>query len=394
MHRSLGIVLFASFAVLATGCPAPKTTTAPPPRGKSYDEYLKSGTKGPGKRPADTNDRNSMSLHAIDIGQGSATLLEFPCGAVLVDTGGEKNDKFDGVRSLINYLDTFFARRKDLNKTLDLLVITHPHIDHTRGLEAVLKAYTVRNVIDNGTHRDDLGGKPQIALHKWIAKQGKNVGHRDIRAADVDGKTGMTGPIIDPIHGCGRSAIDPSITALWGAETRELSSYGENPNLHSLALRIEFGKSSVLLTGDLEYAGISRMEKATSAQLLDADVYIVGHHGSKNATTGYLMKAMSPKIAVISMSPYERRQDWTARRFGHPHEKAVKHLVHHQYGVSGKRKPIDVMIGVRGAWKDEKREIFRKYRMEKAVYATGWDGHVVVKLNKNGWIDVTTKGQP
>lgn len=381
--------LLVSVVTLTAACPAAKKSTTPPPAGKSYDEYLRDGKKPP-TRPADTNERNSMRLHAIDIGQGTATLLEFPCGAMLVDTGGESNAKFDSRRALRDYLDKFFARRKDLDRTLDLLVVTHPHIDHTRSIDMVLRNYTVRNVIDNGNRHDNLGGRPQIAMHEWIAKQGKNVGHRDIRAADIDGKTGITGPVIDPISGCGRSAVDPQITALWGAETRDLASYGENPNLHSIALRVDFGKASILITGDLEYAGISRMSKATSRELLDVDVYMVGHHGSKNATTRYLMEAMTPKIAVISMSPYERRMPWTARRFGHPHQKAVKHLIHYRYGVSWSRKPIDVMIGVRGAWKDEKKEIFRKLHLTRAVYATGWDGNVVLQLFKNGWIEVKT----
>jgi len=390
MQRGLTISLFVSIALVASACPAPKTATTPPPRGKSYDDYLKSGTKGARKKPANTNAKNALWVHSIDIGQGAATLLEFPCGAVLVDTGGEKNKTFDGVKALISYLDTFFARRTDLRKTIDLLAITHPHIDHTRGLQAVLQAYTIRNVIDNGSHRDDLGGRPQIAMHEWIAKKGQDVGHKDIRAADINPKTGMTDSIIDPIHGCGRSPVDPVITAVWGSESRELDSYGKNPNLHSVALRVEFGKSSVLITGDLEYAGISRLVKHTNPKLLDVDVYLVGHHGSKNATTSYLMKAMSPQVAVVSMSPYERREAWTARRFGHPHQKAVGHLLHQEYGVSGKRAAMDVMIGVKGAWKEEKREVFRKQRLDKAVYATGWDGHVVVKMNANGWIEVET----
>jgi competence protein ComEC len=84
-----------------------------------------------------------MTFHFIDIGQGDATLLEFPCGAALIDTGGELNELFDSNKALLAYLDAFFARRKDLGGTLDLLLITHPHIDHNRSALAVLERYTV-----------------------------------------------------------------------------------------------------------------------------------------------------------------------------------------------------------------------------------------------------------
>src|SRR5438552_4155815 len=53
----------------------------------------------------------TMRAHFIDVGQGAATLLEFPCAAVLIDTGGEANGEFDSTDSLLDYLDDFFARR-------------------------------------------------------------------------------------------------------------------------------------------------------------------------------------------------------------------------------------------------------------------------------------------
>src|SRR5689334_6468890 len=56
-----------------------------------------------------------MYLHVINVGQGSAMLVEFPCGVMLVDTGGESNELFQSTGALMNYLDDFFTRRTDLN---------------------------------------------------------------------------------------------------------------------------------------------------------------------------------------------------------------------------------------------------------------------------------------
>ena len=68
----------------------------------------------------------SMFAHYINVGQANATLLEFPCGAVLIDAGDQDAKT---KQHLKDYLTAFFARRTDLNNTLDLVIITHDHGD-------------------------------------------------------------------------------------------------------------------------------------------------------------------------------------------------------------------------------------------------------------------------
>ena len=63
-----------------------------------------------------------MRVHFIDVGQGDATLFEFPCGAVLVDTGGESNNEFNSKEALLFYLDEYFNRRADLSDQLTSLI--------------------------------------------------------------------------------------------------------------------------------------------------------------------------------------------------------------------------------------------------------------------------------
>jgi beta-lactamase superfamily II metal-dependent hydrolase len=89
----------------------------------------------------------SMTAHFIDIGQGESVLLEFPCGAMLIDA-----DAQDAAArtSLIAYLNKFFARRTDLHKTINTILITHDHIDHDFGLRAVVENFTVEHYVDNG----------------------------------------------------------------------------------------------------------------------------------------------------------------------------------------------------------------------------------------------------
>lgn len=398
-------VLCLGLVAAVSGCPGgPPPDATPPPRGKSYDEYLAGGDKRP-TRPADTDDADAMTVHLIDIGQGLSVLLEFPCGAALIDTGGEQNRAWDGVGALGLYLDQFFARRTDLDRTLDVLFITHPHLDHTRGIETVLRQYKVQNVVDNGMRNEwitfdgerveDQGGRQQIALQAWARARPDEVGYRAIRTEDIPAR-GLSDGVIDPIHGCGRSTTDPQIRVLWGQVGAERDTFGENPNNHSVAVRVDYGASSVFIPGDLEEIGTSRLEKkyGSGTDILDVDIYVAGHHGSKNATTRYMMENMSPKVALVSASPYEREEDWTARKFGHPHEKAMGHMLHDRYGVAWSRpEPIDVMIGLKGAWKDERKEVFERRRISKAVYCTCWDGTVRVRANANGWLDIEAAGR-
>jgi beta-lactamase superfamily II metal-dependent hydrolase len=91
-----------------------------------------------------------MRAHFIDVGQGDATLLEFPCGAILVDTGTEVNEDFDGVAALQAYLEAFFANRTDLHGRLTGLILTHAHIDHVNGVDMVLERFKPANVVTNG----------------------------------------------------------------------------------------------------------------------------------------------------------------------------------------------------------------------------------------------------
>lgn len=334
-----------------------------------------------------------MSLHFIDVGQGDATLIEFPCGVVIVDTGGESNEAFDGAKAFRDYVDGFFAARPDRPRRIDALVITHPHIDHTRSVEWLLENYEVANVVHNGqVVADDPGSPPQEAMVAY-AESKPEVGALRVMAADVPAPEGLSSEVLDPVGACDAAATDPKITALWGRVIDTDQTYGENPNDHSVVLRVDYGDSSILFTGDLQMMGLARMSDhfAANPGIFDVDIYQVGHHGSHNATKDYFVDLMSPELAVVSMGPYERDLDWTARRYGHPHRRAMGPLLRSPGGVRLAREPaVDVMLGVRGAWEETPSE-FEPRHIEAGIYATGWDGTVVIDAYANGWLDVHTE---
>lgn len=328
----------------------------------------------------------TMRAHFLDVGQGSAAILESECAAVLIDTGGELNNEFDSTQALIDQIEDFFFGRPHLDRTFQLFVLTHPHIDHTRGVNAVLEKYKVLNAVTNG--QEASSGKPgQKALHRKVALSeqsgGTAIGFEPIRVADLP-STGLSNEIVNPIT-CG--STNPKITALWGtSDTSDWSTTdAKNQNNHSVVLRVDFGNSSMLLTGDLEQRGIAGLlAKYKDTGLLDVDVYLVGHHGAANATTDALLRAVTPKIAVISMGVPDRMTSWTAWAYGHPRKVIVQQLLGKVSEARPARK-VSVATGVR---------TFEQMSVSKAIFATGWDGTIVLEADSSGgWSLVSDQPQ-
>ncbi len=329
----------------------------------------------------------SMSVHLLDVGQGAATLIELPCGAMLVDTGGELNESFDSVPALQAQLDAFFARRTDLERTIGLLVITHPHIDHVRGIPAVLSHFRVENVVDNGKPFDELVRTEMGALRSYVDDHSKGeapVGYRGVKTTDIVKKNGFTDGVVDPFV-CER--FDPVVRVLsggwdidpgWGTDN-----YGhllfDDPNNHSVVVRVDAGNASLLITGDLEKIAIAGlMKRYRDTRWLDVDVYEAGHHGSANGTTRELLAVTTPLVALISAGPASRQRSWTAWSYGHPRAGVVELL---QEGVGQRRAEVEVAVGT-----GMKRFVNRA--VDRAIFSTGWDGNVVVDMAIDGTVAV------
>ncbi len=311
----------------------------------------------------------TMTVHFIDVGQADATLLEFPCGAILIDAGSQSK-WYTG--RLVSYLRKFFERRDDLEGTLDVVFITHPHDDHNRALQRIMDEFQVDRYIDNGWTQG-RGARPA----RWVRKQIEK-GNLDTELTEItddqitalNHRNGLTNGEIDPIR-C--EACDPRIRIL---SSRQLDNPGwpygafSNPNNHSIAIRVDFGNSSFLFTGDLQDPAIETMvEWYGDTEELDVDVYQVGHHGAENGTTQSLLEAMTPEMAVISCGKASSRGNRTAHTFGHPRKTTVILLENH---VNGVRAPSRVKVAT-GVKKFESRTI------AKEIYATGWDGTVRIQ---------------
>lgn len=362
------LVLISCLAFFLAGCEAPRKRVRP----ESAATKANIGLPPPNAPPP-----ARMRVHVIDVGQGSATLFEFPCAAVLIDTGGESSSQFEPEKALLAYLEGFFARRTDLNRTLATVFITHPHIDHTRGLPAVLKKFTVQHLVTNGQPRGidglvfESGGENQENAEKEFAKKGAL---RTVGRADIEGSEGITDAHIDAVA-C--EGVDPSIRVFWGGLKHNHEGWEPkvfaNANNHSVVVKLAIGEHAVLVTGDLEVEAIGALLNAAGTAL-NSDVLVVGHHGSYNGTTMSLVKTVSPCMAVISMGSATRQEDWTAWAYGHPRKAAVQ-TVSSSLGCS--RPPRDVQVAT-----GQRR--FEGFTLTTALYGTGWEGSVVLEESERG----------
>lgn len=311
-----------------------------------------------------------MKAHFINVGQGQSVLLEFQTAAVLVDAGGEP-DQADRDH-LVGYLDTFFAGRPDLDRTLYSVIVTHPHIDHTRYLMEVMRGYRVRNLVDGGRVETSQGAAPVLEARRWGAE------HDVLYNIVPDARVTTSGYQTYRLRVLRESPSDVDIRFVNGAAGCR------NENNNSVAVLVRYREASFLIPGDAESHGdagcvpaIPRMLSRFTRGQLDVDVYVAGHHGSHNGTTTNLMTAMSPQISIISAGHHTTHTPpmFNPFAFGHPREAAVAMI---ETGTTGTRTPVTVytMDGVQRLHPDR--------RMEKAVYCTCWDGDVVVEVDATG----------
>lgn len=325
-----------------------------------------------------------MTAHFIDIGQGESVLLEFSCGAMLIDAGAQ--DAATRAR-LVAYLTQFFARRTDLHKTLNTILITHDHIDHEFGLRAVVENFTVQHYVDNGLVAGAGAPNPNW-LRSEVSSGHRHIDIEEIPDSDIEAvadKSGFTDAAIDSIH-CG--SMSPQIHVLQGHVTTNpgwsTDDYG-NLNNHSLVTRVDFNGASMLFMGDLEEAGIAVLLNyytGAARQILDADVLQVGHHGSDNATTQELLDAVTPSVAVINVGKWnwgKPNTPFTTFLYGHPKQSTLDLL---QASITRTRKPSKSVMAA------ESSKHFHSTTVTKAIYATGWDGTVRVVVKGKGDITV------
>lgn len=266
-HKTAALFSALIFLFFTAGCQAEH---APASSGQSTFSGRNSSS------PENKDISGKLSVHFIDVGQGDSTLITWGENAMLIDAGD--NDKGTALQS--------YLLSQDITK-LDYVIGTHPDADHIGGLDVMITKFDCGTILlteeekDTKTYEDVIAAMDYKGYKKTLPSPGDTY---------TLGDASFT--LLAPLY------------------------YNDDSNDNSIALLLTYGNTRFYFEGD---AGEKEEEQIlSSGGDVAADVYKIGHHGSKTSTTEEMLKAVNPSWAVISAGE--------GNRYGHPHAEVLNKL--------------------------------------------------------------------
>ncbi|MBM2824630.1 MAG: comEC rec2 [Dehalococcoidales bacterium] len=225
----------------------------------------------------------NLHISFLDVGQGDAILIQRGSQQVLID-GGPSPERLG------------FELGKQMpfwDRTIDLVVSTHPHADHITGLSDVLNRYQIKQVL-----------YPDLAYNSPIYDKWRSlIGEKKIKytLAQAGQQISLGKEVVIEV-------LNPAKSQLTGTES-DIDNNG-------IVLRLSTGKVSFLFTADMMWE--SEFELISRRASLTSTVLKVAHHGSETSTTAEFLAMVKPRLAVISVGK--------DNPFGHPNKEVVARL--------------------------------------------------------------------
>ena len=239
------------------------------------------------------NQPQLLEVYFFDVGQGDSIFIETPQKHQILIDGGPGSAVLEKLGSKMPFWD----------RSIDLIILTHPEHDHISGLIEVLKSYEVENVLWTGIVRET------VEYQEWLDCLKEERANVIIAGAGQKIEAGEV--VFDILH---------PFENLEGQTTK-------NPNNTSIIIRLTFGQDSFLFTGD----AYKSIEKKLINEGIDSDVLKVGHHGSKTSSGEEFIEQVSPELAVI--------QAGRDNPYGHPHQETLAVL--EKYDINILRTDLD-----------------------------------------------------
>lgn len=241
--------------------------------------------------------RRLLTVSFLDVGQGDAIFIDAPSGRQVLIDGGKGAETLRALAAVIPWYD----------RSIDLIVATHPDADHIGGLVDVLARYRVDTIVESGV-RDE--GSDARALESALVEEG------------VDRVVARRGQIIQLGGGARIEVLFPD---------RSLPDIESNTG--SIVARIVYGDTSFLLSGDSPDE-VEEYLVALERNRVRVDVLKVGHHGSKTSSSPLLLGYTDPAYAILSRG--------CDNSYGHPAPEVVERL--RNFGISTLDTCIDGTI--------------------------------------------------
>ncbi len=225
-----------------------------------------------------SNDRDKLTVSFLNVGQGDAIFVEAPNGnQVLIDGGPNKS-----VLSELGKIMPFWDR------SIDVVIATHPDKDHIGGLPKILKRYDVDYIFETDVVAD-------TAIYGEFEKQIDEAGVQKIKA--------RRGQMI---------WLDGDVYIQILFPDRDVSEL--EANTASIIARLVYSETEFMFMGD-STKSIENYLVQNYGEGLQSDVLKLGHHGSKTSTSELFLGYVSPMLAIISAGKNNR--------YGHPHKEVI-----------------------------------------------------------------------
>lgn len=245
----------------------------------------------------------------LDVGQGDSSIIELPDGKVIViDTGR------DGI-------ETSAYLRYRAKRSIDVLILSHPHPDHTGGLRLLKENFTIKEIWDNGLliYPEDF----------------RDIPRRSLKRGDHISFNGYDFIVFHPYKGFQTS--------------EDRYSYENNS---SLVIKVSINGTSALFPGDIEKEAEEDM--VYLGKILDSDILKIPHHGSRYSFYEKFFDLVSPSISIISAGE--------GNPYGHPHEEILMNLRNSKVFITFASGSVKILFGDRLYVKISKDFILRKTR--------------------------------
>lgn len=255
-------------------------------------------------------DKKTLTVTFLDVGQGDSAVVELPDGkTIVIDTGKTGRE----TASFIKYSG---------KKTIDALILSHIHPDHTGGSDYLIKRFKVEELWDNG----------RIILPDFLL----DIKRRSLGRGDIIEGSGYKMYVLHPY---------PEFYTINKNEC-------VSENNDSLVLKIAGNHTSFLFTGDIEEEAQEDIRHLR--EWLKSDVIKVPHHGGRTSAYEPFIKEVSPDAAVISVG--------RDNSFGHPHEGTLNML----QDVRIFRTDIHGAVKMKESFNGLEIKTFRDFQFEKA----------------------------
>ncbi len=233
-----------------------------------------------------------LTVYFFDVGQGDAALIVSPSGKTVLIDGGppEAGEHLAG------------RLRELVRAPLDLVILTHPHLDHLGSMKDAIQAVGAKRFMEPGFNHPS---EAYANLLEFVARE--------------------VGPVMLPTPvspdafltiGLGEGA---TLTIYWPRAPLEpfLKSTRSDANSNSIVARLTYGKTAFLFTGDAEPHTEEALLRKKSVDYTST-VLKVAHHGGKHSSTEAFLNAVRPRAAVISSRE--------GNEYGHPTPEALERL--------------------------------------------------------------------